>query len=541
MGNKQSVTAEDVAAMEASSKHLNEHKDPAVKSMRKKLQAIMDQVTSGGPPDFKKLFDELAVDGKIDKTNFTILLRGAFNLAVKTVLTQVKEPAGEFMVCVVGPQASVTGLAVALKAANRLDLHSTKLMERVFAFLDKDNSGFLEFEEIESFIKDVMTNPQSVIDPFRFIGGSGSDKITVADVVNLCDEVFEFYADYMIQMVDLFEEVFTSHDVLHAIELDEPLWKSMFSAVGADGAIPKKAVTELAETDFWEQVNGQFSEGINNPAMKATMDLNKKQMKQQFDTICAGISETGSAEEGLARAWAWLKNGVDETTFMSTMVPSVRKMIEEKCKPEAIAKEVREAFAAGVATQANNPDPQGQMIAGMIAAQLGQPGFLEGIFSKPACVELIQKYGAAYQEKAPIMLHHCFRFCDINSDGGVSESELKVLFALKDSIAQGKLNEALLHIFDVLDEDGNGQLSPKEILAFFSKVAHFMCATMRIGISMYMEILLPGIVKIALPEICQLVGITEITKEQLPELIMMGQMQMGAVNNMLGKGQGKGY
>ena len=136
MGNKQSVTAEDVAAMEASSKHLNEHKDPAVKSMRKKLQAIMDQVTSGGPPDFKKLFDELAVDGKIDKTNFTILLRGAFNLAVKTVLTQVKEPAGEFMVCVVGPQASVTGLAVALKAANRLDLHSTKLMERVFAFLE---------------------------------------------------------------------------------------------------------------------------------------------------------------------------------------------------------------------------------------------------------------------------------------------------------------------------------------------------------------------------------------------------------------------
>ena len=51
----------------------------------------------------------------------------------------------------------------------------------------KDNSGFLEFEEIESFIKDVMTNPQSVIDPFRFIGGSGSDKITVADVVNLCE------------------------------------------------------------------------------------------------------------------------------------------------------------------------------------------------------------------------------------------------------------------------------------------------------------------------------------------------------------------
>ena len=49
---------------------------------------------------------------------------------------QVKEPAGEFMVCVVGPQASVTGLAVALKAANRLDLHSTKLMERVFAFLE---------------------------------------------------------------------------------------------------------------------------------------------------------------------------------------------------------------------------------------------------------------------------------------------------------------------------------------------------------------------------------------------------------------------
>jgi hypothetical protein len=269
-------------------------------------------------------------------------------------------------------------------------------------------------------------------------------------------------------------------------------------------------------------------------------EKNMKDLLECRDAVCAGISETGSAGEGLTRAYAWLHNGVDETTFMSNVLPSLRKWVVSKYAPEEMAKELKLAMSvcsADFIAKAKTGEAQAQLgpviaILEMVDAKFQEPGFLEGILSAPPVDQVMKAFCKAVEQKLPIILHHCFRFCDINSDGGVSEPELKVLFALKDSIASGKLDEAAVHIFEVIDKDGNGEITPAELLSFFSKMVHFMTSIQRIYISLAFENLFPEIIKAALPAVAAAAGITEVTKEQLPGVMMMAQMQMMQAQGM---------
>lgn len=568
MGNKQSLSAADVETMETVGRHLSDHKDPQVKKMSKRLDAIKVQVATGTPPDIKALFDQLSVDGKIDKANFAILLRGSLNFAVKNaVCVAVSGPptaegmqmgamqqagekaskkeaiakAGQLVANSGIPLASegaVSALAVAIKAVDRLDLHATKILDRIFVFLDKDSSGSLEFDELQAFVGEIMTNPQAAIDPFRFIGGPGSDKVTVDQLVNIFDEVFMFTADMMIQSVDLIEEVLTSSDVLRAIELDEPLWQQFFGVAGGSGKISKDQFKQFIAQAPWEFMNEQFKSALNNPSHAAMWEKNTKDLLECRDAVCAGISETGSAGEGLTRAYAWLHKGIDETTFMSNVLPSLRKFMVSKNTPEEIAKNIKVAVSSYSAAFKAQPEEIQANVGPAIAifemfdAKVQEPGFLEGILSAPPVVQVMNAFCKAYEQKLPIILHHCFRFCDINSDGGVSEPELKVLFALKDSIASGKLDEAAVHIFEVIDKDGNGEITPAELLSFFSKMIHFMTSMQRIYISLAFENLFPEVIKAALPAVAAAAGITEVTQEQLPGVMMMAQMQMAQAQGM---------
>jgi len=569
MGNKQSLSTADIETMETSGRHLNDHKDPQVKSMSKRLDAIKVQVATGTPPDIKALFDQLSVDGKIDKANFAILLRGSLNFAVKNAvcaavrggsmqkeamqieaMQQAGEKASKKKAIAkagqlvansgipVAREEAVSALAVAIKAVDRLDLHATKILDRIFVFLDKDSSGSLEFDELQAFVGEIMTNPQAAIDPFHFIGGPGSDKVTVDQIVNIFDDVFMFTADLMIQSVDVIEEVLTSNDVLRAFELDEPLWQQFFGVAGGSGKISKDQFKQFIAQAPWEQINEQFKSEINNPALAAMWEQNMVSLRECRDAVCAGISETGHAGEGLARAYAWLHKGVDETTFMSNVLPSLRKFVESKNTPEEIAKNMKVAMSAQLAQLKAQPaEVQAQLgpasaIFEMIDAKVQEPGFLEGILSAPPVNQVMKAFCKAYEQKLPIILHHCFRFCDINSDGGVSEPELQVLFALKDSIASGKLDEAAVHIFEVIDKDGNGEITPAELLSFFSKMIHFMTSIQRIYISLFFENLFPEVIKAALPAVAAATGITEVTKEQLPGVMMMAQMQMAQAQGM---------
>jgi len=587
MGNKQSLSTADIEAMETSGRHLNDHKDPQVKQMSKRLDAIKVQVATGSPPDIKALFDQLSVDGKIDKANFAILLRGSLNFAIKNAVCgavcaqtsqgggfgqaqrqgdssdalgivvqhvqmnpmkyaglnpskkEALEKAGQFVDnnngggTLPAREEMVSALAVAIKAIDRLDLHSTKILDRMFVFLDKDSSGSLEFDELQAFVGEIMANPQAAIDPFRFIGGPGSDKVTVDQIVTIFDDVFMFTADLMIQSVDLIEEVLTSNDVLRAAELDEQLWQSFFGVAGGSGKISKDQFTQFMAQAPWEQINEQFKTSMSNPAQAAMWQKNMADLLECRDAVCAGISETGHAGEGLARAYAWIHKGVDETTFMSSVLPSLRKFVESKFTPEKMAEDVK-VSVSGLSAQFKAQPQEVQALLGpataifeMVDAKVQEPGFLEGILSSPPVNQVMTSFCKAYEQKLPIILHHCFRFCDINSDGGVSESELKVLFALKDSIASSKLDEAAVHIFEVIDKDGDGEVTPAELLSFFSKMIHFMTSIQRVYISMFLENLLPEVTKAALPAVAAAAGITEITQEQLPGLMMMAQMQMG--------------
>jgi hypothetical protein len=385
-----------------------------------------------------------------------------------------------------------------------------------------------------------MANPQAAIDPFRFIGGPGSDKITVDQIVNIFDDIFMFIADLMIQSVDLIEEVLTSNDVLRAVELDEPLWQQFFGVAGGSGKISKDQFKQFIAQAPWELVNEQFKSAINNPSQAAMWEKNMKDLLECRDAVCAGISETGSAGEGLTRAYAWLHNGVDETTFMSNVLPSLRKWVVSRYAPEEMAKELKLAMSscsADFIAKAKTEEAQAQLgpviaILEMVDAKFQEPGFLEGILSAPPVDQVMKAFCKAVEQKLPIILHHCFRFCDINSDGGVSEAELKVLFALKDSIASGKLDEAAVHIFEVIDKDGNGEITPAELLSFFSKMVHFMTSIQRIYISLAFENLFPEVIKAALPAVAAAAGITEVTKEQLPGVMMMAQMQMMQAQGM---------
>lgn len=424
----------------------------------------------------------------------------------------------------------ISATTVAIKAANRLDFHSTKIMDRIFAFLDKDSSGSLEFDELQAFVGELMTNPQAAIDPFRFIGGAGADKITVDQVVKIFQEIFMFSADMMIQFIDLFEEVLTSHEVLHACEVDEQIWQGFFGMAGGNGKISKDQFKQFIAQAPWEGINEGFKSSMDSPANAAMWAHSMGNLREAGNAICAGISETGAAEEGLARAYAWLNNGVDETTFMTNTLPSLRKFMQSKNTPEEMAKEMKVSLM-GLTDTLNDPaarEKLGPAAAILEAAQtqFQVPGFLEGICSSPPVKQVMQSMCEAQEKQLPILLHHCFRFCDINSDHGVSAAEMKVLFALKDSVASGNLEQAAVHIFDVVDKDGNGEITPAELLAFFSKLIHFMCSFQRIYVSLIFETLVPEIIKAALPAVCGAIGLTEVTKEQLPGVMMMAQMQM---------------
>jgi len=334
----------------------------------------------------------------------------------------------------------------------------------------------------------------------------------VDQIVDIFNDVFMFSADMMVQFIDLFEEVFTSHDVLHAFEIDTELWEGFFGVAGGSGKISKDQFKQFLAQAPWEGINELF--------------------KEARDTICAGISETGSAEEGLAQTYAWLTNGVDETTFMSNTLPGLRKFIQSKYTPEEIAKSIK-LMVMQFSDEMKKGGPEAQAKLGpafpifeQLQAQVQQPGFLEGILSQPTVKQVMQSFAKAYDQKLPIILHHCFRFCDINGDKGVSAAEMKVLFALKNSVASGKLDEAAVHIFEVIDKDGNGDITPAELLSFFSKLIHFMCSVQRIYVSLIFENLVPEIIKAALPAVCGAIGLTEVTKEQVPGVMMMAQMQM---------------
>jgi len=552
MGNKQSLSQADVQAMETGDRHLGKIKDPVVKKMAKRLEAMKQDVLTKGPPDVKELFDQLAEDGKISKANFSILMRGSLNFAVKNALcSQGGGPAlhasKKDAIANIEMQVEQTGafqavgldslsiIASLVKAMDRLDLHSTQILDRAFGVLDTDGSGFLDFSEIEAFIGKLMSDPMSAVDPFAFISGSGADKVSIDEVSELLCDIFAFLADMQVQVFDVLEDVFTSHDVQRSIESDTVIWTQFFGLAGGDDKITMKQFKAFLAHAPWEAINGEFMKQMTTPHFAAMMAHNTSQLAELKEGLLSGISETGSAEAGMARAYAWLKNGIDETTFMSSVLPSFRKFVKEKMEPKELAKNYAKTVGLALKdvkdpTMVSSYPPEARQqlelagpILDMIAAQVSQEGFLEGIFTQPAVSAVIEKYAAAYQTKLPIILHQAFRFCDINSDGGVSESELKVLFALKDAIANGKIDEAAVHIFEVLDKDGNGELSPGEVMSFLTKCLSLFTACQRIVVSLVFETLLPEITKIALPMVAAAAGFTEISKEQLPGLLMMAQ------------------
>jgi len=166
---------------------------------------------------------------------------------------------------------------------------------------------------------------------------------------------------------------------------------------------------------------------------------------------------------------------------------------------------------------AENMPPQMAMALPLlqtVQAKVDEEGFLEGVLNDPEVFGVIQAYSAAVQEKLPIILHHIFRFCDINSDGGVSESELKVLFALKDALVHGKLDEAAVHIFEVIDQDGNNELTPGELIAFFSKGIHLYAALLRIYASLAFETLVPKVVQAVLKKVAAAIGKDHVTRKR---------------------------
>jgi hypothetical protein len=265
------------------------------------------------------------------------------------------------------------------------------------------------------------------------------------------------------------------------------------------------------------------------------------------DTVLSSLTETGTVNEGMARAYVWLKDGVDETTFMQTMLPPVRQCYQEQLKPENV-KTMMADYCAMMTKNAQDVDGQLQMYKEMVSpeqfealkpqleAQMEQQNAMTlmivgavsskipELLEKEEVKQVLAKYATAVDEKLPVLLHHCFRFCDINSDSKVSEKELNILFHMKDAIAEGKLDVAADYIFDVVDANGNGELSPGELLQFFAKCTHFGCSMTRVYLSLILETLLPEIVKAALPMLAtQFLGKTEFTKEEFQGMLGMAQ------------------
>jgi Ca2+-binding EF-hand superfamily protein len=560
MGNKAPALATaDTQALEKGGKHLNESKDPEVKKMAKKMQNIMMQVMmAGGPPDEtkqKELFDELAQDGKISKASFGVLVRGTFNFAIKSsiaapesmmraTLTEANDEEG-------GPPnmkaEALSALAIGVKAVERLDLHSLKLLERVFDYLDTDGDGSLSWDEISEFQKQLMQDPMSVCDPFRMIAGT-EEKLKVDQVGEIFSDAFLFIGDALIQLVDIFEEVVTSADVIRAFESDEGLWSQFFGAAGgADGKITKQQFKDFLAQAPWEEINKGSSLAMNSPQMKNMFQFSQVYLNKFRDTVLSSLTETGTVNEGMALAYVWLKDGVDETTFMQNMLPPVRKCYEQQLKPENV-KTMMADYCAMMTKNAQDVDGQLQMYKEMVSpeqfealkpqleAQMEQQNAMTlmivgavsskipELLEKEEVKQVLAKYAKAIDEKLPVLLHHCFRFCDINSDSKVSEKELNILFHMKDAIAEGKLDVAADYIFDVVDANGNGELSPGELLQFFAKCAHFGCSMTRVYLSLILETLLPEIVKAALPMLAtQFLGKTEFTKEEFQGMLGMAQ------------------
>jgi hypothetical protein len=166
--------------------------------------------------------------------------------------------------------------------------------------------------------------------------------------------------------------------------------------------------------------------------VKLVMQMSKAQVADFRESVLKGVSGTGQVKEGLTLVYAWLKNGVDETTFMGTMLPQLEKTIKAKMEPKALAKELVDNFTK--VSKAGALQDMKQELTAMapvpvemvdqVEGKFKDNAFVEAIFTDPVVTEALQKYQAVIIEKMPVLLHHMFRFCDINSDGGVSEQEL---------------------------------------------------------------------------------------------------------------------
>merc|ERR1711862_865719 len=164
-----------------------------------------------------------------------------------------------------------------------------------------------------------------------------------------------------------------------------------------------------------------------------------------------------------------------------------------------------------------------------------------GSGSIPAALKRAQERATEY---LPEYVRSIFKFLDLDENGTITEKEVQLLKAVLDALlhlgerpvsavsaegaapVEGSVADSAktlcATVFDAVDRDGDGKLSVREIVLFVQKLAALVLGSLRVIGHISIECVADELVKAIMGEMWKKQGMTEVEKEQLMMLVMMG-------------------
>jgi Ca2+-binding EF-hand superfamily protein len=509
------------------------------------------------PPQFEamkaqslQLFDMIAPDGKIGKEEFVSISQSMIQpllFQAVQILGSVQGPCGPF-----GPdlrpafERSLCGF----------DLAGVKLcLGLVHETIDSDRNGTLERKEVEGFWQLFAStqqgaSPDQIADiVWLLFDRDGNGTISLEEVAGLVEKVFQMVGALATAAILVGDNILRSPEVEAAgVKLlrASPL---MAADTNKDDVISReefKAFMEQTQMPLMMQALAQQAmiAGSQQPGLF-------KMVKDIRSSMAEG--EKGFFTKLCLKAKEWKDGGIDEVTFMQSVIPLMK---EAMAKPPDEAK-IQAAMQAYQQTQVE--------AAGLGEAAATQLKMQQNFQNSPEIKEIQKKVQLIAIEKVqahiPDMCRNLFQLLDLDKSGTISRRELNMLKALMDGflrlgtstlIQTGGAQQAmlkedeqmlkelypdlfkeggasgpptaeqeacalLLAIFDVMDRNGDGSLQLEEIVQFQVSFASFFANQMKIMVST-MVATSCAMEREMLKLLWQKLEITDVSKEQVPQV-----------------------
>lgn len=505
-----------------------------------------------------EIFDQIAPDGKLGKNEFVAItssmIKPMFNMPLAMVGSGCG-PMGPY-----GPEM----LPALERAVEKFDMGGLNhLLSLIHAIVDKDNSGTIEKKEVKKFwdllaiiqgMSSGRGDPNDLINvAFSVIDRNGDGAISLDEWTGIFENIIQIMGEFIAAGFEAVDRVVTSPEADKIAVSLVAMSPVMTMDANGDGVIQKEEFKKfMQQQHISEMVAGQLQ-------MLAAMSEGKSELFEQMKNMRAEWGKQfGSFYKKLfASAASWAKGGVDEPTFLATVVPIYKEQMSKGAGNFKKLQQSAQQFGNAI-TQSSGFQWHALQNEEAVAQQ---KRMMEMFDKNPEIIAIQEKVQNKVMAKAgeytPDLCRNIFRLLDLDKSGRISSRELNVLKALMDgflrlgysaikgSDAENALTEEdekqlkdmypdlfkegkeptiveeatalMLAVFDMVDRDGDGEITQEEMVGFVVNLASFMLTHMKIMTKVVVDSMVE-MEKEMFKLLWSKLEITEVTKEQIPQI-----------------------